>query len=80
MGTGWTVTDDLVTDSSVGLEDGGDWEIENAKQLAEKVIALKPPSVSEAALRTMSAEYALLNMLAEEAEAESLPTYLFVAE
>ena len=77
---GWAVTAERVTDSSVSLEDGRDWEIQNAKQLAEDVIASKPPSVSESAFGAVAAEYALLNMLAEEAGAESLPTYVFVAE
>ena len=77
---GWAVTNEWVTDSSVGLEDGRDWEIENAKQLAEEVIASKPPSVSESALGAVAAEYALLKMLAEDAGRESLPTYVFVAE
>ena len=77
---GWKVTDEWVTDSSVGLEDGSDWEIENAKQLAREMIALRPPSVPEPALEAVVAEHALLKMLAEEVGAESLPTYAFVAE
>ena len=58
----------------------GTWEIENAKHLAEVFMASEPPSVSESALRAVAAEYALLNMLAEDAGTESLPTYVFVAE
>ena len=77
---GWNVTDERVTDSSIGLEDGRDWEIENAKHLAEVFMASKPPSVSESALGAVAAEYALLKMLAEDAGRESLPTYVFVAE
>ena len=77
---GWKVTDEWVTDSSVGLEDGRDWEIENAKLLAQEMIASKPPSVPESAREAVIAELVLLNMLAEEAGAESLPTYMFVAE
>ena len=56
---GWNVTDERVTDSSVGLEDGRDWEIENAKHLAEDFMASKPPSVSDSALGAVAAEYAL---------------------
>ena len=77
---GWQVTDEWVTDSSVGLEDGRDWEIENAKQLAREMIASRPPSVSADALEAVTAELALLDMLAGEPGAESLPTYVFVAE
>ena len=77
---GWNVTDERVTDSSVGLEDGRDWEIENAKHLAEVFMASKSPSVSESALGAVTAEYAMLNMLVEDAGTESLPTYMFVAE
>lgn len=51
-----------------------------AEQLAEEVIASKPPSVSESALGTVAAEHALLKMLAEEVGTKSLPTYMFVAE
>ncbi len=77
---GWQVTSEWVTDSSVGLEDGRAWEIENARQLARQMIASRPPSASAAALEAVSAELALLDMLAGEPDAESLPTYAFVAE
>ena len=77
---GWQVTDEWVTDSSVGLEDGRDWEIDNAKQLAREMIASRPPSIRAAALEAVTAELALLDMLAAEPGAESLPTYVFVAE
>ena len=77
---GWNVTGEWVTDSSVGLEDGREWEIENAKQLAREMIASRPPSVPESALEAVAAEYALLDMLAEETGVESLHTYAFVAE
>ena len=77
---GWNVTDERVTDSSIGLENGRDWEIENAKHLAEVFKASKLPSVSESALGAVAAEYALLKMLAEDAGRESLPTYVFVTE
>ena len=77
---GWKVMDERVTDSSVGLENGSDWEIDNARQLAREMIASKPPAVSAAALEAVSAELALLDMLAGEPGAESLPTYAFVAE
>ena len=77
---GWNVTGERVTDSSVGLEDGREWEIENARHLAEVFMASEPPSVSESAVRTVAAEYALLDMIAEDLGTESLPTYVFVAE
>ena len=77
---GWKVTDERVLDSSTGMENGRDWEIENARLLAEQVIVSRPPSFPESALAGVIAERALLNMLAEEAGAESLPTYVSVAE
>ena len=79
-GAGWKVMDERVTDSSVDLEDGRDWEIDNARQLARQMIASRPPSVPAAALEAGTAELALLDMLAGEPGAQSLPTYVFVAE
>ncbi len=77
---GWAVTNEWVTDSSTGLEDGSVWEIENAKRLAEEILGSGWPSVSESVLRATTSEYILLDMLVEEEVSESLPTYVFVAE
>ena len=74
------MTNEWVTDSSTGLEDGSVWEIENAKRLAEEILGSGWPSVSESVLRATTSEYILLDMLVEEEVSESLPTYVFVAE
>ena len=77
--TGWTILNEEATDSSLGLEDGESWEIENAAYQVGELVGSKDKAVSQHVRELVTAQRDLLDILAGQGERESLPTYVFVA-
>lgn len=77
--SGWRVSKEQTTGSSVALEDGRSWEIAEAIDMAEQMIGLKR-SFPESTKEVITAEAGLLSRLADREPRESLPTYVFLAE
>jgi hypothetical protein len=77
---GWTISHEAVTETSMVLNDGREWEIDNALHLAELFADAFAEMPLDRARHLVSTEADLLRALSDSALNRSLATYTFLAE
>ena len=77
--TGWKVLKNQLTDSSIELEDGREWEIAEALDMADKIIRTEG-KLSSMTINSISSQADILDLLANDGPLESLPSHVFLAE
>lgn len=76
---GWKVLKDQLTSSSIELEDGKEWEIAEALDMADKIVRIEG-RWSSLTINSISSQADILDLLANNGQLESLPSHVFLAE
>ena len=77
--TGWKVLKDQLTSSSTELEDGKEWEIAEALDMADKITSIGN-KLSSKTIISISSQAEILDLLSNSEQLESLPSHVFLAE
>ena len=77
---GWMIAQEEVIETSMVLNDGREWEIDNALHMADLFADAFPETPLDRARHLVSTEADLLRALSDRALNRSLPTYVFLAE
>ena len=77
--TGWKVLKEQLTSSSTELEDGKEWEIAEALDMADKITSIGN-KLSSKTISSISSQADILDLLSNSEQLESLPSHVFLAE